>query len=315
MTSSYDIPIFYLNYTRPHNSKIISEILQTLNPSKFYIGSDFPPENNKFFKRFFDIKLSSSYFNKISNVNYVPLSNTHKDAFLTILESLEYVFKYEEELIFLENDTIPNLEFFKFVQQTKHLITDGSDLKSLVGFNLVKNSRPGYFKSFLNVPFWGIYFSKKSYLELLDFINKDLLNFDFNKILNYFSPEQYPLVEHFFKATQTLAFNKTFERFDIDTATTMFNIHNGFKTLRSGTSLIKYNGFDEEARSINYINSFYEAGAAGVETADPSLFNFDFQGDFINSYFEDPDYEQLIISDFINLSWPGFIKYGKADKF
>jgi hypothetical protein len=92
----------------------------------------------------------------------------------------------------------------------------------------------------------------------------------------------------------------------------MFNIDYNFKTLRSSTSFIKYNGLDEEARNIKYINSFREASATGAKATD---FNFDFQGDFEDLYFEDPEYEQLLISDFIKMTSPGYNKHGKNIKF
>lgn len=135
----------------------LHEILLTVNqykPSKLYIVCDFPQgESNRLLVKKVRNLLASFDFE--SEVNFIePEIN---QGVLNIFDyALDIIFQKEEQLIILEDDTIPSPLFFSYCNSMLEKYKHDQSIGCIVGSNLgVYGSPNQYFTSRISLPFWG----------------------------------------------------------------------------------------------------------------------------------------------------------------
>ncbi len=94
------------------------------------------------------------YTSKLNIVFIKP--NSHLGLSSIFDFGLEFVFKEEEKVIILEDDTIPHSLFFSFCNEKLLQFNDNMSITSVLGTNLrSKMDINGFFKSYFGFPYWG----------------------------------------------------------------------------------------------------------------------------------------------------------------
>jgi hypothetical protein len=122
--SEFQIPILIIGYTRPELVAKQIELLRTIKPRKIYFYLDGPRSE----KDAILMKKTNEQLDKIDwnvkltkNINDVSLG-----AAAAITGAINWVFNFEENIVILEDDVLPCIEFFEMCEK-------------YLGFNLAKN--------------------------------------------------------------------------------------------------------------------------------------------------------------------------------
>lgn len=247
----YDIPVVFLNYTRPENTCIIADILKEINLKKLYLISDFPEWKHagELNDRLIKVNNSLEHFNKLDQTEIlIKKCTTNKGSFSILEHAIRWAFEKEDFIILLENDTIPCIEFFNFCNIAKTLIGK-NNIACGTGFQLSNVKANGYTTSSLCLPFWGSILEKNETLLFLDNIkstnakfNYDILPYD--QELNKFYTKIISYARDNFEQNQ-------YKNIDMDTFVFMHLLLNNKTAILPGHNLISYRGFDSESRDID----------------------------------------------------------------
>ena len=111
----YKLPILILTYNRPEQlSKLVNQI-KKIRPMKIYVGCDGPKNN---FDRFQIKKINNilDLFDKKTKV-FKRFYKKNKGIKLSPQSSISWFFKNEKMGLILEDDCIPKLIFFQYMEQ------------------------------------------------------------------------------------------------------------------------------------------------------------------------------------------------------
>ncbi|MFN9581934.1 MAG: hypothetical protein ACK566_04590 [Bacteroidota bacterium] len=138
-------------------SNAINAVLGSIheyNPEKLYIISDLPRnELDKECQKIINNTIES-FKGKINIVKITP--PTHMGISKIVDFGLDTIFKTEEQLIILEDDTIPSSTFFEFCNMSLHHYQEDKSISSIMGTNLLPNQfHTGAFTSKFGFPYWG----------------------------------------------------------------------------------------------------------------------------------------------------------------
>lgn len=124
------------------------------NPEKLYIVSDLPRnELDKDCQKIINDTIES-YNGKFNIVKITP--PMHMGISKIVDFGLDTIFKTEEQLIILEDDTIPSSSFFEFCNMSLHHYHEDKSISSIMGTNLLPNQfHTGSFTSKFGFPYWG----------------------------------------------------------------------------------------------------------------------------------------------------------------
>ena len=111
-------PILLLTYKRPKTTNIILNKILSVKPKKLYIFQDGPKKEFKKYDTFqhrktFDIISKIKKKNKTTQIIFYSFKKNIGQRFIAN-KILNIVFKKENEIIFLEDDTFPELSFFNY---------------------------------------------------------------------------------------------------------------------------------------------------------------------------------------------------------
>ena len=180
-------PILLLTYKRPKTTKIIIKRILEIKPKKLYIFQDGPKRNFKALDNF-QHKETFNLINKIKNN-----SKYTKILFFSFKKNigqryiadkiLNIVFKKEKEIIFLEDDTYPELSFFNYCSKMLKNFENNTDIYHISGCNLfygLHHKRISGEKIFLSKypQLWGWATWKKKWKECY---NPEILDWKKNK--------------------------------------------------------------------------------------------------------------------------------------
>ncbi len=112
----FKLPILLLIFNRPDSVKKVIKVLKRLKPLKVYVSADGPRNRNDL-----DYDLCKKSREEIFNINwkckvsknYLNFNLGCRDA---VSNGITWFFKNEKLGIILEDDCIPNLDFFKFCE-------------------------------------------------------------------------------------------------------------------------------------------------------------------------------------------------------
>ena len=134
----YKVPILLLVFKIPKNIKKILKILEKIKPYKIYISADGPRQYNIDDRKLCD--QTKNLFNKLNwkcliKRNYLKSNLGCKEA---VSKGISWFFKNEKSGIILEDDCIPNLDFFKFCQLNLKRYKDVKKIGCITGNNFQK---------------------------------------------------------------------------------------------------------------------------------------------------------------------------------
>ncbi len=240
----FNIPIVFLTYKRPNETKKILRIITKIKPKKLYIFQDGKKkkfnsleiknhnDTTKLLKKFSQYKSKKIFFKKNIGQRYIGQ------------KILDYVFRKEKYAIILEDDCIPENGFFSFCKEMLIKYSSDRSVAHISGCNL----------------FYGT--SKKKIIKNQDYIFSKFPHFMGwatwkNRWKKYYDPEikDWPANrDHFLNNCNLKTGERRFFKYYLDkiydgkqiawdTQWVYYNIFNNFKTIVPNVNLIKNIGF------------------------------------------------------------------------
>jgi hypothetical protein len=153
---SFNTPIIFIVYKRLETTKKVFDKIKAIRPSKLYIVADGP----KISSEKPTCSAVKSYIEE--NIDWeCQLIKIYSDYNLgcarRVQSGLDKVFSKEEKAIILEDDTLPDLSFFKFCEELLERFKNDDSVAHISGCNLQPNAvnfHESYcFSSIVNI--WG----------------------------------------------------------------------------------------------------------------------------------------------------------------
>lgn len=150
-------PVLFLIFNRPDNTKKVFETIALAKPEKLYIAADGPRPNNTD-----DATLCVETRKIIELVDwpcqvFTLFRNENLGARYACTTAIDWFFEQEEEGIILEDDCVPNSDFFKFCSELLEKYRHDPRIMHIGGTNLQFGNKRGnasyYFSSIPAV--WG----------------------------------------------------------------------------------------------------------------------------------------------------------------
>jgi len=182
----FNTPISYLFYNRPHCVKITFPTLQKLKPRKLYLVADGPksPKDKPLCEE--SREIVESLVNWDCEIIKLYSENNLGLAHRTV-SALDDIFKYEEELIFVEDDNFADPSFFDFCQILLNKYKNENKVYHIGGCNYFetavdkKNSHDYIFSA--RMFGWGFATWKRAWSQM-DLSMKNWANEDKDSFLN-----------------------------------------------------------------------------------------------------------------------------------
>jgi len=132
----FDVPILYIVFNRPEETKRSFEVFRKLKPAKLYISADGPRNH-----RPDDIENTEKVKQIVSQVDWecevkTLYHATNKGCRGAVEKALEWFFEQEKEGIIIEDDIIPNEAFFEFSKGMLQKYRDDDSIFSINGCSI-----------------------------------------------------------------------------------------------------------------------------------------------------------------------------------
>ena len=182
MTNSFKTPILFITYNKIDTSKKILKVIKSVNPTNLIIASDGGKSKNESY----EINKLRDYFNhELDDLNYKTIYNDKNlGCKRSVVNAIDKCFEFHDELIILEDDTLPSLKFFGFVEKILKLYRDNDNINLVSGYNYLaktKTTQNFYFSKYTNIWGWGTW--KNQWDNRID-LNSETLNSFKNSDLN-----------------------------------------------------------------------------------------------------------------------------------
>lgn len=193
---NFDTPILIIIFNRPDFALKLYKIIENIKPLKLYIISD-GPRNQK------ELQLVDQSRNLFENIKWncdVKYNYLDENIGLRkrISEGISWVFGFEEKLIILEDDCIPNLDFFKYCEELLIKYQHETRIMTINGCNLNPNISKNFPESYFFTKYansWGWATWKRAWNfydnDLIGLSRKDLINFFVNLFKSGYRPAYY----------------------------------------------------------------------------------------------------------------------------
>lgn len=132
---SYEIPILLAFYTREENVERLVDRLRVLRPTKIYVSSD-GPRSKADERRILLCREAISRIDWGAQVVYFYHEKNlgMYDAFAV---ALDYILSRESGVIILEDDCIPNQDFFDYVKEMSNKYENERSIAAYCGYNAI----------------------------------------------------------------------------------------------------------------------------------------------------------------------------------
>lgn len=250
-------PILFLIFNRVEETKQSFEIIRKAKPPRLYISADGPRE---FVQG--ELNICNSVREIATSVDwecevFTLFNESNLGCKLAISNGINWFFDNEEQGIILEDDVIPKIEFFEFIDIMLHKYKDETTVKAVSGFNQfgqnVHNNSYYYSRGFYP---WGWATWKSRW------VNYKLDDFDISKL----DHEDIKLIYHK-SAIEGVKFNlNIIKKGILDTwdfqMLYMIMVEKGYVVvpLANLTTNIGVNG----AHSLNNQNLFFKYGSLSI---------------------------------------------------
>jgi len=257
-------PVVIFNFKKLAHLRQIYSAVNNYSPLTFYIVVDQSNSPNSDANR-------AKIIEEIKRFSFsIPVEIIQPDKHLGLRNIIQFglnqVFKTEDKVIILEDDTVPSMLFFDYCEKMLDQFENETNVGCINGSNLgIKAGKQHYFKSRVSLPFWGWATWKNRWEKF---------------------PNNYQCWGHFRAKsnTQLLDFEEVLSIFDRfvekdkswDVKWTMYLLANSLTTIFPGENLISNLGFTKDATFTNISNSKFFNLAAEEST------------------FEEPDFEKEI---------------------
>ena len=149
-------PVLFLIFNRPDYTEQVFQSIRIYKPEKLYIAADGPRLNNQD-----DLDLCDKSRNIINLVDWdCQVKTLFRDENLgckvAVASSINWFFDYEEDGIILEDDVVPNQDFFTFCEFSLNKYKDDERVMMITGSNHLSNNNlttTYFFSQLFNI--WG----------------------------------------------------------------------------------------------------------------------------------------------------------------
>lgn len=172
--SSYicEIPVVLITFNRPEETKQVFAAIKEVKPKKLFFISDGPRSHIPN-----ETKLVEDCRNLISLIDWEceivkVFSDVNLGCMRRIVTGLSEVFSQEEKAIILEDDCLPIVDFFKFMEWGLNKFENDLDIGMISGSNLICHNYAIKYKNgfsdYINIWGWGswrrVWLSHNSYV-------------------------------------------------------------------------------------------------------------------------------------------------------
>lgn len=153
----FDTPILLIAFNRPDTTKKLLDAIRNIKPTKLYIATDGPRLNNQ--SDIIKTQNVNSIFKKIDwNCDTFFLKrNKNLGCKLAVSKAIDWFFENEECGIILEDDCLPNYDFFIYCQTLLKKFSNNKEIFMITGDNFQQGKIHGnysyYFSKLTHV--WG----------------------------------------------------------------------------------------------------------------------------------------------------------------
>ena len=259
LENKFKTPILIIAWKRPQKTEKLINKIKQINPENLYIACDGPknenPEEDNKVRETRKLLLKS--FKEVNKKKYL-LSKNNQGCKLGVSNAINWLFKNEKEGIILEDDCIPDLDFFRFCQEMLETYRNDKRIWSITGHNQQNNIKRGsgtyYFSKYPRS--WGWATWKRSWAkydrDITDWPNiksKGILN---NQLKNKKE------VKYWEKILDSIYHHNLPNTWDYQWSLSSF-LNSGL-TIVPNKNLINNIGFDEEATHtfVGEANTFIE---------------------------------------------------------
>lgn len=153
---SFNTPIIFIVYKRLETTKKVFDKIKAIRPSKLYLVADGPKTPQEETLTSSVRSYLEEYIDWECNITKI-YSHTNLGCAKRVQTGLDEVFFKEEMAIILEDDTIPDISFFKFCEELLHLYEYDHRVCHISGCNEhpnIINTNDSYcFSALINI--WG----------------------------------------------------------------------------------------------------------------------------------------------------------------
>jgi hypothetical protein len=152
----FKTPVLFIVFNRPDTTEKVFEGIRSMKPAKLYVAADAPRKGNAK-----DEKNCKETRSIVEQVDWdCEVKKLYRDenlgCFKAVSGAIDWFFSHEEQGIILEDDCLPNEDFFSFCEEMLERFKDTPEVISINGSNLgyhLKNGNSYTFSRFMNM--WG----------------------------------------------------------------------------------------------------------------------------------------------------------------
>ncbi len=193
----FETPILFITFNKLDTTKKILEKIIEVNPRNLIIASD-GPRNHDEEKVITNLRI---YFEKEIQFDFIKIySDTNRGCKEGVTHAISQSFELFDELIIIEDDTLPTNKFFYFCEKLLKIYKKDKKINLVSGYNYLTKSNtvnPFYFSKYSMIWGWATWKDRWEDRELL---NKHSLDFfEKNKADNSFAnkEEKKYFMDHF----------------------------------------------------------------------------------------------------------------------
>lgn len=281
-------PILFMFFNRYDTSKLVIEAIKNVRPKKIYLASDgarSAVENEKnVVDQIRNLILSSIDWQCDVHTLF---QNNNLGCKHAVTSAINWFFKNESQGIILEDDCLPNNDFFRFCDQMLEKYKDNNNIGHISGTNFHStflNDGDYYFSKLTHV--WGWATWRRAWLKY-DIDMKDLDLFVKADKLKEVTDNY--LVKHFMYNLFYKTKNGHINTWDYQYL--FSNLNNNYISIQSNYNLVSNIGFDGNGTHTNDINSPFAKiplSSMPIEISHPTSFRIEKKADNIILKLETP---------------------------
>jgi hypothetical protein len=246
MHNSYGSAVLIISYRRFDSLKVILEKCAQNNIKKIYVSVDGPKKNSS--EEFFDNLSIKNVVNEFSRSYSGELFTNYREKNIgcsaSILLSCNWIFKFEQSAIILEDDCIPADDFFKFANLSLKYMESKNHIWLACGTQVVqleKQDSPWLLSKYPLV--WG-------WATTRDKWNHIFASLLYPRMISL--KEKNPVERIYWNSGARRAINGWVDTWDVILAQQM--IRQNKKSIVSSTNLISNIGYDKYATNVDSSN-------------------------------------------------------------
>lgn len=182
MENQLETPVLFLTFNRPSTTKLVFEEIRKARPKKLFVNVD-GPRNDGEKDKVEEVKKIVSNVDWPCKVKFF-IRERNIGIAKGWIEAIDWCFKDVEKVIILEDDALPNEDFFRFCEEMLIEYKDNPKIMHITGCNFQRgwenNGASYYFSVYAHTYAWAIWKEKrkkydremKGYLQLREQFKK-----------------------------------------------------------------------------------------------------------------------------------------------